>query len=58
LTLGVATALDLVVVYFFKRPTVFLIARSKRLSTLRGFGLVSATGADHIEHEQQTEGAS
>ncbi|MFL5790248.1 MAG: protein translocase subunit SecD [Actinomycetota bacterium] len=58
LTLGVATALDLVVVYFFKRPTVFLIARSKRLSTLRGFGLISATGADHIEHEQQTEGAS
>jgi protein-export membrane protein SecD len=58
LTLGVATALDLAVVYFFKRPTVFLIARSKRLSTLRGFGLVSATGADHMEHEQQTEGAS
>jgi hypothetical protein len=49
--------LDLAVVYFFKRPTVFLIARSKRLSTLRGFGLVSATGADHIEHEQQAEGA-
>ena len=39
--------------YFFKRPTVLLIARSKRLSTLRGFGLVSATGADHMEHEQQ-----
>jgi protein-export membrane protein SecD len=58
LTLGVATALDLAVVYFFKRPTVFLIARSKRLSTLRGFGLVSATGADHMEHEQQpAEGA-
>jgi len=58
LTLGIATALDLAVVYFFKRPTVFLIARSKRLSTLRGFGLISATGADHIEQEQQTEGAS
>ena len=59
LTLGVATALDLAVVYFFKRPTVFLIARSKRLSTLRGFGLVSATGADHMEQEQQpAEGAS
>jgi preprotein translocase subunit SecD len=58
LTLGVATALDLAVVYFFKRPTVFLIARSKRLSTLRGFGLVSATGADHIEQEQRAEGAS
>ena len=31
LTLGVATVLDLFVVYFFKRPTVFLIARSPRL---------------------------
>jgi protein-export membrane protein SecD len=55
LTLGVATALDLFVVYFFKRPTVFLIARSKRLSSMRGFGLASATGADHME---QPEAAS
>jgi preprotein translocase subunit SecD len=54
LTLGVATALDLFVVYFFKRPTVFLIARSKRLSTLRGFGLDSATGADHVEQPEAT----
>jgi protein-export membrane protein SecD len=54
LTLGVATALDLFVVYFFKRPTVFLIARSKRLSTLRGFGLDSATGADHAEQPEAT----
>ncbi|MDP9184622.1 MAG: protein translocase subunit SecD [Actinomycetota bacterium] len=54
LTLGVATALDLFVVYFFKRPTVFLIARSKRLSGLRGFGLASATGADHIEQPEAT----
>ena len=51
LTLGVATALDLFVVYFFKRPTVFLIARSDRLAAARGFGLASATGADHMaEH--------
>jgi preprotein translocase subunit SecD len=54
LTLGVATALDLFVVYFFKRPTVFLIARSKRLSNIRGFGLGSATGADHI-HEPEVQ---
>ena len=33
LTLGVATLLDLFVVYFFKRPTVFLIARSTGWST-------------------------
>ncbi len=54
LTLGVATALDLFVVYFFKRPTVFLIARSKRLSALRGFGLESATGADHVQQPETT----
>jgi preprotein translocase subunit SecD len=52
LTLGVATGLDLFVVYFFKRPTVFLIARSKRLSSMRGFGLASATGADHLEQPE------
>jgi preprotein translocase subunit SecD len=49
LTLGVATALDLFVVYFFKRPTVFLIARSSKLSKMKGFGLASATGADHMQ---------
>jgi preprotein translocase subunit SecD len=49
LTLGVATALDLFVVYFFKRPTVFLIAKNERLVNLRGFGLSSgvAAGARH-----------
>jgi preprotein translocase subunit SecD len=41
LTLGLATLLDLFVVYFFKRPTVFLIARSRRLSDLPGMGLRS-----------------
>jgi hypothetical protein len=34
------------VVYFFKRPTVFLIARSKFLSDLPGMGLRSAVLAD------------
>ena len=51
LTLGVATLLDLFVVYFFKRPTVFLIARSPRLVSLRGFGLESGVaGEDHDRH--------
>ena len=45
LTLGVATGLDLFVVYFFKRPTVFLISRSERLVNLRGFGLSSGVAA-------------
>ena len=47
LTLGVATALDLFVVYFFKRPVVFLIAPNERLVQLRGFGLTSGVSADH-----------
>ncbi|HEY7478803.1 MAG TPA: protein translocase subunit SecD, partial [Actinomycetota bacterium] len=47
LTLGVATMLDLFVVWFFKRPTVILLARNTRMVNLRGFGLRSATAADH-----------
>jgi preprotein translocase subunit SecD len=50
LTLGVATLLDLFVVYFFKRPTVFLIARSPRLVSLKGFGLES--GVAGVDHER------
>ncbi len=46
LTLGVATLLDLFVVYFFKRPTVFLIAKSPRLVGLRGFGLTSGVAGE------------
>lgn len=46
LTLGVATLLDLFVVYFFKRPTVFLIARNERLVNLRGFGLTSGVAGE------------
>jgi preprotein translocase subunit SecD len=48
LTLGLATALDMFVVYFFKRPTVFLIARSPLLSNLRGMGLRSGIAADPV----------
>ena len=55
LTLGVATALDLFVVYFFKRPTVFLIARNGKLSQMPGFGLASATGADHMREEGEAQ---
>lgn len=44
-TLGLATLLDLFVVYFFKRPTVFLIARSRFLSDLPGMGLRSGVSA-------------
>lgn len=45
LTLGFATALDMFVVYFFKRPLVFLIARSRRLADLPGLGLRSGVAA-------------
>src|SRR5438093_10737003 len=34
LTLGLATALDMFVVYFFKRPTVFLISRNEKIVNL------------------------
>lgn len=46
LTLGVATLLDLLVVYFFKRPAVFLIARNERLINLPGFGLTSGIAGE------------
>jgi len=49
LTLGVATALDLFVVWFFKRPTVFLIARNDTLVKLHGFGLTSGVAAEPDE---------
>jgi preprotein translocase subunit SecD len=51
LTLGVATVLDLFVVYFFKRPTVFLIARSDRLVNMHGFGLTSGVAAEPLPGE-------
>jgi protein-export membrane protein SecD len=58
LTLGVATALDLFVVYFFKRPTVFLIARNKRLVEMHGFGLTSGVaGEEERGIEPAGEGA-
>ncbi|HEX2025150.1 MAG TPA: protein translocase subunit SecD [Actinomycetota bacterium] len=44
-TLGLATLLDMFVVYFFKRPTVFLIARSRFLSELPAMGLRSGLSA-------------
>jgi preprotein translocase subunit SecD len=48
LTLGLSTALDLFVVWFFKRPTVFLISRSPALTSLRGMGLRSGVAADPV----------
>ena len=39
LTLGLSSLLDMFVVYFYKRPTVFLIARSRFLSDMPGMGL-------------------
>jgi len=51
LTLGVATLLDLFVVYLFKRPTVFLIARNERLVNLHGFGLTSGVAAEPLRGE-------
>ena len=58
LTLGVATLLDLFVVYFFKRPTVYLISRNPRLVEMPGFGLGSAAAADHEALDTSGEPAS
>jgi preprotein translocase subunit SecD len=46
LTLGVATMLDLFVVYFFKRPAVSLLCRSDRLVAMRWFGVRAGLAAD------------
>jgi protein-export membrane protein SecD len=46
LTLGVSVLLDLFVVWFFKRPAAFLLARNERLVTMRGIGVTSAVAAD------------
>jgi preprotein translocase subunit SecD len=46
LTLGVAVLLDLFVVYFFKRPAAFLIARNERLVTMPVIGVISGVAAD------------
>jgi len=51
LTLGFATALDMFVVYFFKRPVVFLMARNERIENLRGMGLRSGIAADPVPGE-------
>jgi preprotein translocase subunit SecD len=48
LTLGLSTGLDMFVVWFFKRPTVFLISRSPKLTSLRGMGLRSGVAADPL----------
>jgi preprotein translocase subunit SecD len=48
LTLGFATALDMFVVYFFKRPTVFLIARNPKIENMHGFGLRSGIAAEPV----------
>jgi protein-export membrane protein SecD len=47
LTLGVSVLLDLFIVYFFKRPAVFLLARTERLVRMRGVGVRSGLAADH-----------
>jgi preprotein translocase subunit SecD len=48
LTLGLCTALDMFVVYFFKRPLVFLLSRSPFFTSLRGMGLRSSVAADPV----------
>jgi len=46
LTLGVATLLDLFVVYFFKRPAVSLLTRNERIVNWRVMGIKAGLAAD------------
>ncbi len=46
LTLGLSTLLDLFVVWFFKRPTVFLMARNPFFVNMRGVGLEAALAVE------------
>jgi preprotein translocase subunit SecD len=46
LTLGVSVLLDLFVVYFFKRPAVFLLARNEKLVTMPIVGVTSAVALE------------
>ena len=57
LTLGVATLLDLFVVYFFKRPTVFLLARNRAPRVAQG---IRARGgvAGEADRRRAEEGRS
>ena len=48
LTLGLSTMLDVGVVWFFKRPTVFMLARSERFVNMPMFGLRSGVAADDV----------
>jgi preprotein translocase subunit SecD len=58
LTLGLSTLLDMFVVYFFKRPLVFLIARSRFLSEMRGMGLRSAVAVGDMAPAEPVRGGS
>jgi preprotein translocase subunit SecD len=46
LTLGLSTMLDLFVVWFYKRPTVFLMARNQRLVDMPVIGLRAAVAVE------------
>jgi preprotein translocase subunit SecD len=58
LTLGVSVGLDLFVVYFFKRPAVFLLARNEKLVTMRGLGVTSAVAAEQTTPAPAIAGGS
>jgi len=49
LTLGLSTMLDLFVVWFYKRPTVFLMARNQRLVDMPVIGLKAALAVEPHE---------
>jgi protein-export membrane protein SecD len=58
LTLGLSSLLDMFVVWFYKRPAVFLIARSRFLSEMRGMGLRSSVGVAESPQPQAVRGGT
>lgn len=57
LTLGLSSLLDIFVVWFYKRPAVFLIARSRLLSEMPGMGLRSAVVVEEVNPHRVAGGS-
>ena len=53
--LGLSTILDIVVTYFFTRPTVILLGRSDRMSGAKHFGVARGLGAQQPAESQELE---
>jgi len=53
--LGLSTILDIIITYFFTRPTVILLGRSDRLTGAKRFGVARGLAAPDQEHHEELE---